>query len=81
MTTFTAMVRFDLGRRDVVLSVGGEVEPGAVDELCELVQRTALVSGRQAAVDLSGATIGDDALAEVAHRCHAVAHVVARRAA
>ncbi len=77
--TFTAMVRFDLDPRDVVVSVGGEVAEGALDELCDLVESTARMSGRQAWVDLTGATIGDDALAAVCDRCREVARVLVPR--
>ena len=69
------LVRFDLDA-GVQVSVGGEVERGAVDELCEVIDRSVQVTGRRVLVDLAAAQVSDDVVAMLIHRCSDVATIV-----
>jgi hypothetical protein len=75
-STFQALVRFDVLGSDVTVSVGGQVDDDAVDELCEVVERSAAIAGRRAAVDLKDARIGAEACRAVRVRCRDFARIV-----
>jgi hypothetical protein len=75
MAGFQALVRFDVGGGRIHVSVGGCVEPDAVDELCELIERSVSIAGRSARVDLSGAAISAQTLDDVVGRCGDVAQI------
>jgi len=76
-STFNALVRFDIQARDVEVSVGGRVDTEAVDELCEVIERSVSISGRHACVDLTGADICDGALLLISARCGGLADLTA----
>lgn len=76
-STFNALVRFDLQARDVAVSVGGRVGTEAVEELCEVIERSVDITGRHAFVDLSGAQVDDGTLLLISNRCRGIADISA----
>ena len=76
-STFNALVRFDIQARDVAVSVGGRVDVEAVDELCEVIERSVDITGRHACVDMSGAEVEDGTLLLISDRCRDIADITA----
>jgi hypothetical protein len=72
-STFNALVRFDILARDVEVSVGGRVEVEALDELCEVIERSVSITGKHANVDLTDAEVAPRALELMCLRCGEIA--------
>lgn len=73
-STFSALVRFDVLARDVEVSVGGRVGVEALEELCQVIERSVHLSGKHANVDLTDADVAPQALEAISRRCAAIAH-------
>ena len=80
-STFNALVRFDILARDVEVSVGGRVEPEALDELCEVIERSVKISGKHASVDLTDADVAPRTVELITRRCRDIAVIADRRPA
>ena len=72
---FNAIVRFDAYSREILISVGGRVEPDAVDELCDVIGRSVHIAGRPAEVDVSDAELADETFRRLCERCDGFATV------
>lgn len=76
-STFNALVRFDILARDVEVSVGGRVEPDALDELCQVIERCVSISGKNACVDLTDADVAPRTVELISRRCGDIAVISA----
>lgn len=74
-TGVTVLVYFD-PLAGVVISIGGQVGPGCVAELCEAIERSVALAHRRALVDLTSALVADDALAQLKQLCGEFAEFV-----
>ena len=72
-STFNALVRFDILAPDVAVSVGGRVGVEAFEELCEVIERSVVLTGKHACVDLRGADVAPGALEAISRRCGEIA--------
>lgn len=72
---FSAIVRFDAYSREILISVGGRVEPDAVDELCDVIGRSVHIAGRPAEVDVTDADLAEETFQELCKRCDGFATV------
>lgn len=72
-STFSALVRFDILARDVAVSVGGRVDVEALEEFCEVIERSVSLTGKHACVDLKDADVAPGALELISRRCGAIA--------
>ena len=72
---FDVLVRFDVRAREVGLTVEGAVEPEAVDEVCEVIERSVSISGSHASVDLSGSEVEADTVDQIRDRCGDIADI------
>ncbi len=72
-STFSALVRFDILARDIGVSVGGRVDVEALEELCEVIERSVSLTGKHASVDLTDADVAPQALEAISRRCGDIA--------
>lgn len=72
-STFNALVRFDILARDVEVSVGGRVDVEALDELCQVIERSVSITGKHASVNLKDAQVAPRTLELISERCGDIA--------
>jgi hypothetical protein len=72
---FNALVRFDVLGREVGVTVGGSVPADALDEICQVIERSVDIAGKPAAVDLSDTEVTDDTLGRIRERCQDIADI------
>jgi hypothetical protein len=75
VSTFNALVRFDVQARDVAVTVGGTVDAAAVDEVCQVIERSVSISGTPAHVDLTGSRVMPQTVERIRERCADIADV------
>jgi hypothetical protein len=72
---FNALVRFDVLGREVGVTVGGSVPADALDEICQVIERSVDIAGKPAAVDLSDTEVTEDTLDRIRDRCQDIADI------
>jgi hypothetical protein len=80
-STFNALVRFDLQARDVGVLVGGSVEAEAVDEICQVIERSVSIAGKPARVDLTSTQVMPETVDRIRARCAHIADITGPGAA
>ena len=80
VSKFNALVRFDVQARGVAVTVGGTVDAEAVEEICEVIERSVSISGKPASVDLSSTRVMPETLDRIRDRCAEFADIAGPRA-
>jgi hypothetical protein len=74
-STFNALVRFDIQAREVAVTIGGSIGSEAVEEVCQVIERSVSISGRPAEVDLSDTDVTTETLDRIQARCGGIADI------
>ncbi len=73
---FNALVRFDVLGREVGVTVGGSVPADALDEICQVIERSVSIAGKPASVDLSDTEVTEGTLGRIRERCRDIADII-----